>query len=383
MPRMRDRRGLADEIAKLSLCFSLSAHEKAIDMKGRRRKLSGTDVVGIKAGILSEGLRPGDEVEGDGILSRFAAIYHPRAYYPSYFLGEMRAELRRGQNAPLASPHYLPVSDPPPLPDGSRLAFLFPPEKDSFDRPDYPANVRDVLTRDYPRIPLVFPEADKPVEGRIRFKARLRQLSRASMEELVGVGERSYDTYSARGITQFLEPLETEATGELMPLRGSLFAEMSIPGEPGWDRVMGLLEDAICGTVEAVFPPCPRGERQEMGCYVPHTGFHVVRFRRRLFGLVFDPVIAVFRSPNLFGLYLPCDLLGDVEDSSSIFERFVQGFAGDIEAGLGLASPLAVEIAYNNRLPWAAARGALKGDAFRKVGEEHPFLEPTLDWLRG
>ena len=383
--KFRERRGLADEILRFSLCFALSEHARAFEIKGRHRAVSGMDVAGIKAGILGESVRAGDEVEGEALACGCAAVYQPRAYYPPYFLGEMRAALRRGENPPSASPHYLPVSAVPPLPDGWRITFLLPGDKEAFDRPDFPAHVRDVLTRDYLRMPLLIPPGEDPGWGRIRFRARVLQLRRDTMDRLAGLGERSYDAYAARGLTHFLQPLEMELEpGKEHPtLRGSLFAEVSFLEEPGWERVMGVLEGAVRGTVEEVFPECPRGEKQEMGCYLPHTGFHVVQFRRKLFALVFDPVITVFRSPDLVGLYLPCDLMRDLEKSASLFEGFVSRFAAVMEESLGLSTSPRVEAAYDNRLPWARDGGALRGASFLKVEEEHPFLKPTLDWLRG
>jgi len=381
VPKVRERRGLAEEISKFALCFALSEHERAMSPKGGRRTLSGTDAAGIKAAILGERLRAGDEVEGEAVLSGFAAIYNPRAYYPSYFLGEMRAELRKGAEEPDVSAHYLPVSTLPPLPDGSRIAFMFPRAKQAFDRPDLPGNIRDVLTRDYPHIPLVA-KAGQQVEGSVRFRARLCRLSREAMAERAGVGERSYENYSARGLSYFLKPLEIVPTAEPHHLRGSLFTEMSFPGIPGWDRVLAILEETVCRTVQEIFEPRTRGERKEIPCYLPHSGHQVVRFRRRLLGLVYDPMVVLFRSPNLIGLYLPCDLLGDLEKTSSLFERFVLRLSEAIEGGLELESSLKVEIAYDNHLPWAKAGGALRGESFLILGAAYPLLERTLEWLR-
>ncbi len=221
------------------------------------------------------------------------------------------------------------------------------------------------------------------IEGKVRFRARLRQLSRESMVKLAGVGERPYESYSARGLTYFLEPLEIATAGDPHDLRGSLFAEMAIPGNPGWEAITPLLEDSVRDSVADTFPECARGEREELSCYLPHSGHQVVRFRRRLFGLVFDPVVVLFRSPNLLGLYLPCDLLRGLEEASSLFRRFVLRLSQVIEEHLELEEPLSVEIAYNNRLPWAAERGALRGRGFRMLAEDYVFLERTLEWLRG
>lgn len=370
MPGARRRRGLADEIGKFALCFAFSRRDQA-PSTGRPHKVSGLDIAEIKSAILSQSIGAGDEIEGEGVLSRFAAVYSPRAYYPSYFLGEMRAELRAGAGIPSASAHYLPVSCLPPLPDGYCLSFLFPVDKTEFERPDFPSNIRDVMTRDYLHFPLVS-LPDERVEGRIRFKARLRQLSRETMHDLAGVGEKPYESYSARGLTYYLEPLEVEATGREQGLRGSLFAEMAIPGNPGWHPVAGILESLICQAVEAVFPRCERGERQELTCYLPQSGHQVVRFRRRLFGLVYDPVVVLFRAPNLLGLYLPCDLRVEIDSSARLFEDFVAEVAGRLETELQLDWPLTVEIAYDNRAPWARARGALESRSFRMVSEDYP-----------
>jgi hypothetical protein len=390
--RYRGKRGLAEEMAKFALCFALSEHDRAEGEGRGRRALKGMDVESIKAGILGESIGPGDEVEGEAMACGFTAVYQPRAYYPSYFLGEMRAALRRGEKAPSASGHYLPVSALPPLPDGWGMTFLYPVGKEAFDRPDFPAHARDVLTRDYLRLPLLIPPGQRPSAGRIRFRARLLRLNRGSMDRMAGMGERSYDAYSARGLTFFLRPQDEE--DPLRPLdnqkgkagaslRGSLFAEVSIMEATGWERVIEILEGAVSAAVEEVFPQCERGERQEMECYLPHSGFHAVRFRRRLFALVFDPVIVIYRAPRLLGVYLPCDLMGDVGQSAILFQRFLWLFSAAIVDGLDLSNALAVDIAYDNRLPWAREGGALRGPEFATVEEKHPFLRPTLSWLRG
>ncbi len=383
LPRHRERRTLADELAKFSLCFALSEHDRASGMKaGRRRPLSGLDVAAIKAGILEETIRAGDEVEGEALASEFAAIYQPRAYYPAYFLGEMRAALRRGDKPPPASPHYLPVSTLPPLPDGSGITFLFQVDKTAFDRPDFPANVRDVLTRDYTRIPMVLPPERRGLRGRIRFRARLLRLDRDSAFRLAGMGEKAYDAYSARGLTYFLQPLELEGAGEDSSLRGSLFAEMTCAEDAGWERVLDVLEETVCDTVDGLFPGIERGEREEPGCHLPHSGFHVTRFRRRFLALVFDPVIVIYRAPRLFGIYIPSKLGREDETVRSGFGEVAVRIADGLQGGLGLPSPLRVDITYDNRLAWAGEREALRGPVFDSLMEEHAFLRPTLEWLR-
>jgi hypothetical protein len=383
VPQHRKRRTLAEEISRFSLCFALSEHGEAPEMKGRSRALSGLGIGDIKTGILGETIRAGDEVEGEAIASGFACIYQPRAYYPPYLLGEMRAALRRGESPPAASPHYLPVSLPPRLPDGYSISFLYGTGKTAFDRPDFPSNVRDVLTREYMRMPLLVPPDREMLEGRVHFRARLFQLDRDSVFRLAGVGENSYQTYSTRGLTYFLRPIEIEESAGEVSLRGSVFTELSLIEEPGWERVTETLEKTARATVEEVFPACPRGERQEPGCYLPHSGFHVTRFRRRLFAMVFDPVIVIFRAPRLLGLYLPGEMMGGIEGAASLFEQFVLRFSSAIEKSLGLASPPAVEMAYDSRLPWARERGVLRGPEFDLLAEKYPFLTPTIGWLRG
>jgi hypothetical protein len=380
--KFRGKRGLAEEIAKYSLCFAMSEHDKAVEHKRSSRALTGTDVVAIKAGILGESIHPGDEVEGEALACAFTAIYQPRAYYPSYFLGEMRAALRRGESPPSASAHYLPVSVMPPLPDGWGITFLYPLDREGFDRSDFPSHARDVLTRDYMRLPMLVPPGEASPSGKLRFRARILRLSEDTLARLSGMGEKSYEAYSARGLTFFLKPMELEVT-EGASMRGSLFAEISLMEEAGWDRVVGFLEEAIKGTVEEVFPQCTRGERQGIECYLPHSGFHAVRFRRRLFAMVYDPVIVIYRAPRLLGIYLPCDLMGDVEVSANMFERYIRLFAANMQGELDLSSPPVVDIAYDNRLSWAKEGGALRGHAFSEVGEEHPLLRPTLEWMRG
>ena len=76
-------------------------------------------------------------------------------------------------------------------------------------------------------------------------------------------------------------PLEMELVGEEPSLRGSLFAELRLAQDGDWEKVMEVMEEVTCEATEAVFPECTRGERQDSGCYLPHTGFHVVRTHTR------------------------------------------------------------------------------------------------------
>lgn len=383
LPSRRGKRSIAEEVSRFSLCYALSEHGRAAVAAGRHRSHRGMDVAAIKAGILGGKVNPGDEVEGEALASPFTAIYQPRAYYPAYALGEMRAALRGGEAAPAASPHYLPVSVLPPLPDGWRIAFLYPADREAFDRPDFPSNVRDVLTRAYARMPLLVPPRAGEARGRVRFRAVLKRLERETMSRLAGLGDDHYDIYTTRGFTQFLQLEEAEAEDAPVSLRGSLFAEIELGEEADRDRVTGVLEDVVCRVVAEVFPECERGERQDAGCRLPGTGHQVVSFRRRFFALVYDPVIAVFRAPALVGLYMPWDVAGGLEGPSSLFESLVWRFTGAMEEELGLAVPPQVEVAYDNRLPWARKGGALCGPSFQKVEEEYAFLRPTLRWLRG
>jgi hypothetical protein len=355
-------------------------------VKGRSTKkspLTSKDIAAIKAGILNESIRVGQELEGEAVACPFAAVYQPRPYYPSYLLGEIRSALREGERAPSTSPHYLPVSVLPPLPDGWRVTFLYPMDKEEFDRPDFPANVRDVLTRDFTRLPLLIPPDMQETRGKIAYRARLMQLGRTSLSRLVGIGDRSYDAYSARGLTFFLQPIEMEFLGEVPSLRGSLFAELRLPQDGDWERVMKAMEEVTCETAETVFPEGNRGERQDSGCYLPHTGFQVIQFRRRLLALVYEPVMAVFRAPRFIGLYFPRDVMGELGEASSLFEEFCRIFCSRLEKALGNPAPIKVEIAFDNRLSWVREGGGLQGPSFVGLEEEYPFLKPTLDWLRG
>jgi hypothetical protein len=380
--RKRNKRGFFEEMSKFSLCYALSEHQEAEGKRAKRKPVSGLDITSLKAGILNESIRAGQEVEGEAVACPFAAVYQPRPYYPSYLLGEIRSALRQGERSPATSPHYLPVSVLPPLPDGWRVTFLYPLDKEEFDRPDFPAHVRDVLTRDFTRLPLLIPPEMEEMQGKIAYRANLMQLSRTSLSRLAGLGERSYNAYSARGLTFFLQLLEIQLLREELSLRGSLFAELRLPQDGDWEKVMEVMEGVTCEATEAVFPECTRGERQDSGCYLPHSGYHIVQFRRRLLALVYEPVMAVFRAPRLIGLYFPQDVLGDLEQSSSLFEAFLLTFCGKLEEALGFSSHLKIEIAFDNRLPWARERGTLQGPFFQSMEEEYPFLKPTLDWLR-
>ncbi len=367
VPQRRERKKLAEEISRFSLCYALSEHRRAVDGRGRDKPHTGMDIASIKAGILADRIRAGDEVEGEAQASFFTAVYQPRAYYPPYLLGEMRAALRRGESPPDASPHYLPVSALPPLPDGTRISFLYQADKAAFEKPDFPAHVRDVFTRDYPRLPLLLPQQQEMGQGKVRFRARLLRLDRDAAYRIAGLGEEAYESFTARGLTFFLRPLEVEMAGTESSLRGSLFAELSLADGPGWERMVETVEKVVCSVVERAFPPCTRGEREEHGCYLPHSGFHVTRFRRRLFALVYDPVIVVFRAPLLLGLYLPCELTGGLDESAALFEGFVADMSSALREALGMREHLRVETAYDTRLPWAREGGDLRGPSFRML----------------
>ncbi len=383
VPPARRRDVLAEEMGKFSLCCALSEHEEAKRKKFRGRKFARLDVGGIKEGIFRGDIQEGDEVEGEGTLSPFAAVYQTRAYYPAYVMGEVRAALRRGQPPPGTSPHYLPVSLLPPLPDGWKIAFLYPSQKEAFDRPDFPAHVRDVLTRDYQRIPFLLPPEHGERRGAVKFRARLLQLGRDSLRRFSGMGENAYDAYAARAILHFLEPLEIEEEGSEPSLRGSLFAEVSLSKDISLDEIACHLEEIVCGLVEEVFPACERGGREEGGCYLPESGHHIVRFRTRLFALVYDPVIAIYRSPRLLGIYLPGELGDGGWGVRQHCETLVARLLALLEREFALDSPVRVEMAYDNRVPWARERGALSGPDFMRLEETYPFLAHTLRWLRG
>ncbi|NPV58175.1 MAG: hypothetical protein HPY75_00765 [Actinobacteria bacterium] len=383
LSRPRARRGLEEEIARFSLGYALGEREGLVGVSARGRFHGDVDVASVKAGIFSGSIAPGDEVEGEAVASAYAAVYMPRAHYPQYVLGEMRAALRRGEREPAASPHFLPVSRLPAYPDGRRACFLYPLGKKAFDRPDFPAHVRDVLTRDYQRLPVLVPPGVDMPSGRVRFRGRLLQVGREVAHRLAGLGDRSYESYSLRGMVAFLEPSWIGEVDGGVSLRGSLFAEASLPVEVSWDEAAGALEKAVRMSVEGVFPPCEREDEPRADCALPHGGYHVTRFRRRLFAVVYDPVIAVFRAPRLLGIYLPCDLPREEDAAEASFAAFLARLRSALEEGLGLAEPVQVEMAHDNTLSWAREGGALRGPEFARAEEEHAFLAPTLRWLRG
>ncbi|MBC7246149.1 MAG: hypothetical protein H5T73_00005 [Actinobacteria bacterium] len=380
-PRRRDV--LAEEIGKFSLCCALGEHEEAKRKRFRGRKFSRLDVAGIKEGIFRGDIQEGDEVEGEGTLSPYAAVYQPRAYYPAYVMGEVRAALRRGQPPPQTSPHYLPVSQLPPLPDGWRIRFLYPARKEAFDRPDFPAHVRDVLTRDYQRIPFLLPPGSEELRGRVRFRARLLQLGRDAMSRYSGMGENTYDAYAARGILHFLEPLELEEGERDISLRGSLFAEVSFAEDIDRGEIGRRLEELVCGVASEIFPECRRGAREDGGCYLPESGHHVLRFRSRLLALVYDPVIAVYRSPRLLGIYLPGELGDGGGDLRRRWESLAHALLSRLEREFTPHSPVRVEMCHDPRAYWARERGVMSGPDFLGLEEKRPFLAHTLRWLRG
>ncbi len=374
---------MAEEISRFSLCYVLGEREGLMGADREGGTHAHMDVGSLKAAIFSGAVSPGDVVEGEGFLGHYAAVYRPRAHYPQYVLGEMRAALRRGEDEPAASPHFLPVSRMPLFADGRRACFLYPLAKRAFDKPDFPAHVREVLTRDYQRIPMLLPPGMEPLAGKAFFRGRLLQVGREAAHRLAGLGDRSYDTYSARGMVSFLEADELQVLDVEASLRGSLFVEASLPVDVDWGRAVEALERETRGAVEMVFPPCERADEPRADCALPQGGYHLTRFRRRLFAMVYDPVIAVFRAPRLLGIYLPCDLPREEDAAEKLFAAFAIHLFGALEEALALPEPVRVDVAYDNTLSWTRERGAMKGPDFKRVEEEHPFLIPTLRWLRG
>ncbi len=281
LPAPRGERGMAEELSRFALAFALCEREGAVGGDAHGRVHARMDVASLKAGIFSGAVSPGDVVEGEAVAGPYAAVYRPRAHYPQYVLGEMRAALRRGESEPAASPHFLPVSRLPLSADGRRVCFLHPLAKKAFDRPDFPAHVREVLTRDYHRIPVLVPPGFESARGEVFFRGRLLRVGRETAHRLAGLGDRSYDAYSARGMLSFLEAMELEVIDGGASLRGSLFAEASLPAEPGWEEMVGVLEREVRVTVEEVFPPCEREGEPRADCALPHGGYHLTRFRRR------------------------------------------------------------------------------------------------------
>ncbi len=371
---------LKKEMGKFCLLFALSRHRELADRFRPGKEWRNVDVESLKRGILREEVSPGDRVEGRGVISPYAAVYHPRPFYPQYVLGEIRAAMQRGEGSPEVSPHFLPASRLPALPGGWRIAFLYPVDTEALVRPAVPADVREVLVRHYPVLPvLVPPELGSPW-GRASFRARVFRLEHEQLRESLGMGEEAYRAYSRRGVIHFLVLEELSAVEEA-DLRGSLFLELSVPR----DALEGLsgegFRDLFCSAVEE----CLGEERQvrEPSCgYLPLTGYQELRFRSRMTGVVDSPFYGVFRAPASVGLYIPCELVRREWEGDGLLGELLRA----MERRSGLADSRGgwkVEFCFDNTLPHWRGRGALEGPLFDRLENEWPEARTLLSWLRG
>ncbi len=367
------------ELGKFQLLFALSHHRDIVKRYRPGKKWKGVDVEVLKAAILREEISPGDQVEGMGVLNPYAAIYEPRAFYPKYVLGEIRAAMQRGEGSPLVSPHFLPASRLPRLPGGWRIAFLYPEATEALTRPALPADVREVLVRHYPILPALLPPGMEADFGRVTFRGWIFRLDHGHLEEALGMREEVYRAYSQRGIVYFLvlEELAPRGKGDL---RGSLFLELSLPPESGKALVGDGFRDLFCSAVEECLGE-ERGEREPSCGYLPLTGYQELRFRSRLTGVVDSPFYGIFRAPASLGLYLPCELVDGADEGMELLSSLLAVM--EREAGkAGVPQGWRLDFCSDASSTFWKEREPLRGPLFSRLEEEWPGAGPLLSWLR-
>lgn len=376
----RELERLRRELGKFQLLFALSHHREIASGQRSKRAWKGMDVEALKAGILREEISPGDRVEGRGILSPYAAIYQPRAFYPKYVLGEIKAAMQRGEGEPAVSPHFLPASRLPRLPDGWNIAFLYLDGEGALTRPALPADLREVLVRHYPVLLALLPPGSADVFGRVSFKGQIYRIDHEYLERPLGMREEAYRVYSNRGIVFFLSMEEVELLGKA-GLRGSLFLELSLPPEAGEALSGDGFRDLFCSAVEECLGESER-EREPSCGYLPLTGYQELRFRSRLTGVVDSPFYAVFRAPTSLGLYFPCELTGQVGEGETLLSALLEAME---EKASGTVSPTrwSIDLCSDSSSPLRRERGVLRGPLFRRLEAEWPEVGPLISWLRG
>jgi hypothetical protein len=319
------------------------------------------------------------------------------------FLGDLRASVAQADETGLEDearapdgtswlPHVLPVVRLPGLPGGWDINFLYPSPAGLFQRYEHPHRLMDVLTRDYLRTPILLPSSGSHPTGWVRYRARLLELRQGQLEQFTHLDRRESEAYAARGLNLFLaasgegqgvEPLEPAPPTPPAPC-GSLFVETRIRPLPH-SRVESVLEEALASMAEELFPGTDRGRKRD-GLDIDHaTGHHFLRFRRRLFALIYRPIIAVYRSPHFLSLYLPAALEPALlREKEELFERaFAFLEESMIDHGAAVEGGLPVDFTHNPCLPAWRAREVLRNGLIDRVVEERPHLARTVLWLRG
>ncbi len=333
----------------------------------------------VRAAYRRGDLGPGDLVEGSGILSPFASIYKPRAYYPEYLLSQMELGAINASEVP-SSPRIRPVAQLPPLASGTRVAFLYPEDKLALERNAFPGDLREALTRDYDQVPVVLPAGFQTWTGPCRWRTRLQRLTDSDALKLGGVAGPLYGTMEERGLTLFLsvedekcslEPVAPNGTRPA-PFAGSLFLEARITGERADEHLRDALVVELPGAVEKVFGNRGAGEDTQV--------------MTRLLAVVQSPVIAIQRAPHLLSLFIPCDLAADVEDCTDRFELFAEALFEALRVNIekhGHTLDVEIDFAYDCRRPFFAQRRAMRTALLDEVVHRRPHLVPVRDWLTG
>ncbi len=382
--------GAAVELAKYGFFYAFSDHRRARGREPGRifptHKMK--SLTGLKSLFRRQMLYPGTMVEGRGVLSPFISLYRPRAHYPQMILGGLRSTSEEAGEKSSSLPHILPVIKLPPLPDGNLIYFLYPEDAELFHRYEFPQDLREVLTRDYLRVPLLLPPEYAGAEGVVEFRARLLELREESLRPHASIGGKAYQGYSLRGLTLFLSLVEEDGYLQELPeipygARGALFVESRV-SPLNIESVESSVEAALKCCAEELFPEERQGERKE-GTKIDHqTDHHFLRFRNRLFAFIYKPLIAVYRYPHYFSLYMPLPLQPEVlKEKELLFEKAYGRLTQTISRTEEWSeAQFTVDFVHDASLPFWRERGVLRNDLFLRVLREKPFLKATLDWLR-
>ncbi len=391
-PKMVESAAL--ELAKYGFFYALSDYQEARGREpGRQHPVHRMKTLaGLKSLFRRQMLYPGTMVEGKGILSPYITLYRPRAYYPQMVLGELRSTRKRAGEGLSSLPHILPVVKLPPLPDGNLVYFLYPEEAELFHRYEFPQDLREVLTRDYLRVPLVLPPNYSGVEGGVEFRARLLEIKEGPLYTHASIGEKAYQGYSIRGLTLFFSLVEEDGyLKEVSSLsditqitQGSLFVESRVPPLE-IQSVERRVEEALECCSSELFPGERKRERKE-GLRIDHrTDHHFLRFRNRLFAFINKPFIAVYRYPHYFSLYMPIPLRREgIQEKESIFQRAYAQLTETLfpRGSEARGTRFFVDFVHDPSIPFWKERGVLRNELFTRVLREKPFLRTTVDWLR-
>ncbi|MHB8780051.1 MAG: hypothetical protein ACYC55_01520 [Candidatus Geothermincolia bacterium] len=376
-----DRRALNRarlELAKAAYHLALGRRE-SVEGAGRTGSAApfAGEAAAVKTAVRRGVLRAGRLVETTALVAPWLNLYRPRAYYPEYLLGQMRAE-RTPADGVGPWPDILPVSRFPELPGGGQLLFAHPPGKRAFDRYGFPDSLRDSLTRDYEQLPLLLPPGRTLAAGIYDLRARLLRIGPNALSEASGLPLDTCQIYEVRGLNLVLALEEEGCSAELVapapsPLPGALWLEMRLDAAAEAIAVQRAAEAALTTAVAEVSGDAAAGACSE------------TRVFTRLWARVCGPVICCHRQPNLLSLFMPADL-GAYAEAERFFEAVTasweRAFAAE-SARAGIEATLSCDFSHDARLPFMRQRQVLRSKLANTAVLHHPQLEEARTWLAG